>query len=133
MTEDAELLSRYAADHSEAAITELIQRHVDLVHSAALRLVSGDAHGAQDVTQQVFAELAQQAHRLTKHPALVGWLYTTTRRIAMHTNRTEQRRKTREQEAHAMTELLRETAPDEDWDQLRPVLEDAMHDLGEKD
>jgi RNA polymerase sigma factor (sigma-70 family) len=133
MTEDAELLSRYAADHSEPAITELIQRHVDLVYSAALRLVSGDAHRAQDVTQQVFVELTRNARKLAGHPALVGWLYTTTRRIAMHTNRTEQRRKNREQEAHAMTELLRETAPDEDWDQLRPVLEEAMHDLGEKD
>jgi RNA polymerase sigma factor (sigma-70 family) len=133
MSKDAELLSRYVEDHSEAAITELIQRQVDLVYSAALRLVSGDTHRAQDVTQQVFSELAQQARRLTKHPALVGWLYTTTRRIAMHTNRTEQRRKTREQEAHAMTGLLREPVAGEDWDHLRPVLEDAMHDLAEKD
>jgi RNA polymerase sigma factor (sigma-70 family) len=133
MNEDAELLSRYAAEQSEAAITELIQRHVDLVHSAALRLAGGDAHRAQDITQQVFTELARQARRLSKHPALVGWLYTTTRRIALHTHRTEQRRKVREQEAHAMTELLRETDPPADWDHLSPLLEDAMHHLAEKD
>ncbi len=32
-----------------------------------------------------------------------------------------------------MNELVRELAPEPDWDQLRPVLDDAMHDLGEKD
>ena len=42
MNEDAELISCYAADGSEAAFAELTRRHVDLVYSAALRLVNGD-------------------------------------------------------------------------------------------
>jgi len=133
MSEDAELLRRYAVEHSEAAFTELIRRHVDLVYSAALRLVNGDAHRAQDVTQQVFADFARQAKRLMEHPAPVGWLYTTTRLTALRTIRTEQRRSAREQEATTMNELLREPTPEPDWDHLRPVLEDAMHELGEKD
>ncbi len=131
MSEDAELLRRYATAQSEAAFAELVQRHVDLVFSAALRLVNGDAHRAQDVTQQVFGELARQARRLVTHPALAGWLYTTTRLVAWRAIRSEQRRKLREVEANTMTELLREPAPD--WEHLRPVLEDAMHQLGEKD
>ena len=81
MSEDAELLGRYASEHSESAFIELIRRHVDLVYSAALRLSGGDAHRAEDVTQQVFTELARQAQHLAKHPALAGWLYTTTRRV----------------------------------------------------
>jgi RNA polymerase sigma factor (sigma-70 family) len=133
MSEDAELLRRYATEHSEAAFTELIRRHVDLVYSAALRLVNGDVHRAEDVTQQVFAEFARQARNLARHPAPTGWLYTTTRLIALHTIRTERRRTTREREAHTMTELLRPPDPETDWNQLRPVLEDAMHDLGEND
>lgn len=133
MSEDAELLRRYAAEQSEAAFAELIRRHVDLVYSAALRLVNGDAHRAQDVTQQVFAEFARQAKRLARHPALAGWLYTTTRRCALRHIRTEQRRSVREQEATAMNELRRESTPEPDWDRVRPVLEDAMHELGEKD
>ncbi len=133
MTEDAELINRYAADRSEAAFAELTRRHVDLVYSAALRLVNGDVHSAQDVTQQVFTEVARQAKRLARHPALVGWLYTTTRLMALRVNRTEQRRKAREQEANTMNELLHHDEPPADWNQLRPVLEDAMHELDDQD
>src|SRR5437762_4513495 len=133
MNEDAELLRQYATDRSEAAFTELIRRQVDLVYSAALRLMNGDVHRAQDVTQQVFSELARKAKRLTRHPALAGWLYTTTRLMALRATRTEQRRTAREQEANAMNELLREPGLEQDWKHLGPVLEDAMHELGEKD
>lgn len=108
MNEDADMLHRYAAEHSEAAFGEFTRRHVDLVYSAALRLVHGDAASAEDVTQQVFAEVARNATRLARHPALVGWLYTATRLLALRMNRTEQRRKRREQEAHTMNELLHE-------------------------
>ncbi len=133
MTEDAELLSRYAADQSEAAFAELTRRHLDLVHSAALRLMNGDVHAAEDVTQQVFTEVARQAKRLARHPALVGWLYTTTRQMASRRNRTEHRRQAREQEAHMMNQLLHDDPPATDWNQLRPVIEDAMHELNDRD
>src|SRR5439155_6076881 len=133
MNEDAELLRQYATDRSEAAFTELIRRQVDLVYSAALRLMNGDIHRAQDVTQQVFSELAQQAKCLTRHPALAGWLYTTTRLTALRAKRTEQRRTARERDANAMNELRREPGPEQAWKHLGPVLEDAMYDLGEKD
>ncbi len=133
MREDTELLSRYAADHSEADFAELIRRHMDLVYSAALRLTGGDFHRAQDVTQLVFSELARQANRLRNHPALVGWLYTTTRWVALRVRRTEQRRQAREQEAHTMIELLREPDSESNGDDLFPVLEEAMHELGATD
>ena len=41
MSEDAELLRCYATENSETAFAELIRRHVDLVYSAALRLMNG--------------------------------------------------------------------------------------------
>lgn len=133
MTDDAELLSRYAAEQSEAAFAELTRRHVDLVHSAALRLMNGDVHAAQDVTQQVFTEVARQAKRLARHPALVGWLYTTTRLMALRMNRTEQRRQAREQEANMMNQLLHDDTPPVDWNRFRPVIEEAMHELDDQD
>ena len=133
MSDDVELLSRYAAEQSEAAFAELTRRHVDLVHSAALRLMNGDRQAAEDVTQQVFTEVARQAKRLARHPALVGWLYTTTRHMALRMNRTEQRRQAREQEATMMNQLLHDDSPPADWNQLRPVIEDAMHELNDRD
>ena len=82
MLTDAELLRRCAEETSEAAFAELVQRNGDLVYSAALRQVGGDAHRAQDVAQVVFTTLARKAASLTKHPVLAGWLYTTTRLAA---------------------------------------------------
>src|ERR1017187_3174377 len=133
MSEDAELLRRYCVEHSEAAFTEWVRRHVDLIYSAALRLMNGDAHRSSDLTQQVFIEFARQARRLIGHPAPAGWLYTTTRLVALRTIRTDQRRRAHEHEATTMNELLRVPTPEPDWVLLRPVLEDAMHELGEKD
>lgn len=55
---DAELLRSYVRDHSEPAFTELVRRHIDLVHSAAQRMVR-DSHLAEEVTQHVFIALAK--------------------------------------------------------------------------
>ncbi len=57
---DAQLLRAYAESRSEASFAELVRRHIDLVHSAAFRMV-GDAHLARDVTQGVFVALAKDA------------------------------------------------------------------------
>ena len=133
MTDDTSLLGRYAADRSEEAFAELTSRYVGLVYSAAVRLMHGDVQSAQDVTQQVFTELARGADRLARHPALEGWLYTTTRLTALKLNRTDQRRKAREQKATMMNELLQDDGPPADWSQLSPVIEEAMHELNEED
>jgi RNA polymerase sigma factor (sigma-70 family) len=129
---DSELLKCYAETRSEAAFAELVQRHIDLVYSAALRQVGGDAHLAKDVTQTVFADLARKASSFTPS-ILAGWLYTSTRFAAAKMIRTEQRRQAREQEAYSMEELLREAAPEPSWDQIRPVLDEAMHELAESE
>src|SRR6188768_785292 len=102
---DGDLLQRYLRDHSEAAFEELVQRHIGLVYSSALRQVDNDTHRAQDVTQTVFTDLARKAAKLSRHPSLTGWLYTSTRFAAATVIRTELRRSIREQEAQAMQEI----------------------------
>jgi RNA polymerase sigma factor (sigma-70 family) len=133
MTPDGELLGRYAETKSEEAFEELVRRHIDLVYSAALRQVNGDAALAQDVAQTVFANLAHKAAFLSRRPVLAGWLYTSTRFAAANSVRTEHRRRTREQEAQAMHELLDPPYPDPDWEKLRPLLDKVMHELKDAD
>jgi len=102
---DQQLLREYAEHRSEAAFAELVRRHIDLVHSAAVRMVC-DSHLAQDVTQWVFVALARQAGQLSRRPVLSGWLHRTARNIAAETVRADVRRRAREQEAAAMNDLL---------------------------
>src|SRR5215472_10216369 len=133
MTTDGELLGRYSEAGSEESFGELVRRHLDLIYSAALRQVNGDAHLAQDVTQSVFCDLARKASTLKDRPTLAGWLYTSTHHAAASAVRAAQRRHTHEQEAHAMQELLRNPEPELDWESFRPMLDDAMQELNEGD
>lgn len=133
MATDAELLSRYAVRHDERAFGALVQRHLTLVYSVALRQVGGDAHLAQDVTQRVFTDLARKAPELSRRVALGGWLCRATHFAASDLVRAERARRTREQEAQLMQELSRELNAAADWDKLRPVLDIAINELGETD
>jgi RNA polymerase sigma factor (sigma-70 family) len=130
---DAELLKRYADTGCEASFTELVKRYVDLVHSAAIRQVGGDAALAQDVTQTVFIDLARKASSISSRTILSGWLYTSTRFAAAKAVRSEQRWHAREREAFTMQELTGPAASDKEWIELRPVLDEAMHGLSERD
>lgn len=66
---DAQLLHAYAESHSEAAFNELVRRHVDLVYSAARRMVCGP-HLTEDVTQAAFVALAKSAGQLLNRPVI---------------------------------------------------------------
>jgi RNA polymerase sigma factor (sigma-70 family) len=131
MTDDADLLRAWAEERSERAFTELVQRHLRLVHAVALRQVGGNTHLAEDIVQQVFLRLAQNAGTLTRHPVISGWLHRTTRYVAIDTLRREQRRRAREQEAELMNK--HSTPPAADGDALRPVLDEAIAELDARD
>ncbi len=124
---DQQLLREYASRRSESAFAEIVRRHIDLVYSAALRLVGG-AQAAEDVTQMVFMALARQASQLTRHPALSGWLHCTTRNVAAKTVRSDVRRQVREEEAAVMNELLANDAT-AIWEHIAPHLDAALGEL----
>jgi DNA-directed RNA polymerase specialized sigma24 family protein len=113
---DGELLRRYAEERSEEAFADLVRRHVDLVYSAALRQVNGDAHLAQDVAQMVFTELSRRAAPLSRRPMLAGWLYTCAHFCAAKAVRSERRRHSREQAA--MHELFGNHESEPDWEKI---------------
>jgi RNA polymerase sigma factor (sigma-70 family) len=128
MADDMELLREFAAHDSQEAFELLLNRHVHLVYSTALRLVRNPAL-ADEVTQTVFIILARKAGRLGSKVVLSGWLYRTTQFAAARALRTEFRRREREREAIEMqTEKINST-----WEELAPLLDRAMARLGEAD
>jgi RNA polymerase sigma factor (sigma-70 family) len=130
--DDAALLRSFADHGDEHSLGVLIQRHMGFVYSVALRRVNGDTHHAQDVSQQVLADMGRKAKELSRHPALKAWLFTATRYAAGKLMIAEQRRRARE-EAHSMNETHRQDAPPVEWDRLRPVLDEALDHLGNRD
>ncbi len=131
MQDDRQLLERYANELSEAAFGELVRRYVNFVYSVALRRASGNAAQAQDVAQLVFTDLARKARSLPKDVVLAGWLHRATRFAVAQMHRAERRRRARELEAVEMNALKSEPAPV--WEDLRPVLDEALDRLGRTD
>ncbi|NOS68501.1 MAG: sigma-70 family RNA polymerase sigma factor [Verrucomicrobia bacterium] len=130
---DLKLLKRYTHDSAEDAFAEIVRRHVDLVHSAALRQVRS-LQLAEEVAQSAFTDLARNAAKLidttrSTH-VLTAWLYQVTRRTAIDVVRREARRQLREQIA---TEMNAMNATTEDWTHIEPILDEAMHELDETD
>lgn len=131
MTETQQLLANYTTSGSEAAFRDLVSRYVDLVYSAAIRLVNGDTHLAEDVTQTVFADLARLGRTLSRDVMLGGWLHRHTCFVASKTLRTERRRQERERQAVAMNTLEDHSAAN--LASLAPVLDEAVNQLSAED
>ena len=123
-------MREYLDGGSERAFQGIVQRHVDLVYSTALRRLS-DAGLAEEVTQNVFVTLARKAPFLSRDVALAAWLHRTTLLEARHRLRGELRRKRREETAIAMSTTLREE--DSLLKSLSPVLDEALMELREKE
>jgi RNA polymerase sigma factor (sigma-70 family) len=128
---DHELLAEFARVNSEAAFTELVSRHADLVYSVALR-ESGNAQSAEEITQAVFVVLARKAGSLSPRISLPGWLHQTSRLTARNYRRGEVRRIRREQEAfmESSNTVIEEAAS---WQSIAPLLDEALGRLGADD
>lgn len=92
---DQELIQQFAAQGSDEAFRQLVERYSGLVYYTALRQL-GNTHAAQEVTQAVFIALAQKAAGLSRNTRLSGWLFRTTRFAARNFLREQARRQQRE-------------------------------------
>jgi|SRR5579862_2831710 len=129
--DDLSLLREYARSQSEPAFSELVARHVNLVYSVALRQVQ-NPHVAEEITQAVFIILSRKAGGLGDKVILPGWLCRTARFVSNRALREQSRRRHREEESH-MQSLANEPAADKTWEDIAPLLDTAMHGLGQKD
>jgi RNA polymerase sigma factor (sigma-70 family) len=132
MTDPQTLLVEYAANGSEAAFRELAARYTDLVYSSAVRLVDGDTHQAEDVTQMVFADLARLARTFSAEVLLGGWLHRRTCHVAANLRRSERRRQHRERQAAQMMNAQEDHA-EARMEHLAPILDDAINQLNAAD
>jgi RNA polymerase sigma factor (sigma-70 family) len=131
MTDSQKLITEYVENGSEAAFRELVSRYVNLVYSAALRLVDHDAHLAEDVVQMVFADLARMARTLSGEVMLGGWLHRHTCFVAAKTMRGERRRQSRERQAVEMNAL--QAYSEVNFSLVAPLLDEAINELGDLD
>lgn len=147
LMDDFELLREYSLRGSQRAFGEVVARHIDMVHSAAIRQVR-DAHLAEDVAQAVFIILARKAGSLPPGTIVSAWLLTATRYASANALRMRARRQRHETRAgedmrHSWTRMLaRRGAPgpdggadrwDDRWDEVAPQLDGAVAQLGKVD
>ncbi len=128
-TDDRDLLREYAERHSEKAFATLVNRHVNLVYSVALRQVRSP-HLAEEVAQSVFTDLARNAGELSPDTILTAWLYRVAYRTAIDVVRSESRRQFREQKAIEMAAMDSGTS---DWSLVEPLLDKGMETLEDAD
>jgi RNA polymerase sigma factor (sigma-70 family) len=127
---DRQLLERYADRRDEAAFTALVRRHGPLVLSVCRRLLH-DGHAAEDAFQATFLVLARRAGSLGRPESLGPWLHGVAARVARKARSRALRRRAIEQEA--ATQAATAHDPEElVWQDLRPVLDEAVGGLPEK-
>jgi len=129
---DGELLQEYGSTRCDDVFAQIVNRHAPWVYSSALRQV-GSPTAAQDITQAVFIILARKAATLRRETVLSGWLFRAARYAAVDVLRSESRRLKREQEAVAMQLDNRCETPEAGWEQVAPLLDEALAGLGAKD
>jgi RNA polymerase sigma factor (sigma-70 family) len=131
MPTDTDLLQAYVETDDQAAFATLIGRYLRQVYAVA-QLRTGSHELSEEVTQRVFCDLARKSSVLRFHPRLEGWLFKTTRYLAIDSLR----KRCREQRLSSqLLSMADHTAQDENipWEKLRPLLDSALDSLKPRD
>jgi RNA polymerase sigma factor (sigma-70 family) len=130
--QDQELIQAYVKTGDEAAFAELAGRHLNLAYSAALRIAAGNHALAEEAVQKAFLLLARKAPRFSGSVNISGWIYQTACNCARDITRSERRREFYEKKG-ALMHLNSDADAEPLWQQLAPVLDEAISELPEKD
>jgi RNA polymerase sigma factor (sigma-70 family) len=119
---DAELLQEYASDNSQAAFQTLVERHLPLVYSVALRQV-GDSALAENISHVVFILLARKSDQLAQEAILPDWLFHSTLEVVGNSLRGKQNHQLSKQKAQQFHKFR----PIDTWER---VVDNALVHLG---
>lgn len=98
ITNDQVLLCQFVEKRDQQAYSALVNRYAAMVYGVCRRTLEENHAKVDEATQGVFLLLAQKAGSLRSHGDLNNWLYWTARNVARYLNRTERRRRRRENE-----------------------------------
>lgn len=129
---DPELLADWLGRHRESAFQALVARYAGLVHATAKR-TCGDDSMAAEASQLTFIALAQKAKSLTSCGSLGGWLHLTAMMQAKNLIRKSQRENRKRQLLQATMETGQPHASNDIWQEMKPVLDEALASLSEND
>ncbi len=136
-TTEQSLLRRYVQHGDENAFASLVDALGGLVFTQALRK-TGDPSTAEEVTQNIFALLAQKGAALAEHPSLLAWVQKATHFQALRATAKERNRRRlmkvyqSEVDAHSSGNVSTMEAGAVPQDHL-PLLDEALAALPEKD
>jgi RNA polymerase sigma factor (sigma-70 family) len=126
---DGQLLERYVATHDQDAFAALVERYGPLVFGVCERVLR-HSHDAEDAFQATFVVLARRAATLDGRGSLGNWLYAVAYRTAIKARQSAARRRARElQVLNMSTGLSRDEEAQEEWSDLRPLLDEELNQL----
>ncbi|HEV2694422.1 MAG TPA: sigma-70 family RNA polymerase sigma factor [Verrucomicrobiae bacterium] len=129
---DFEWLQQFARAGNQNAFRDIVGRHINLVFATALHK-TGDAGGAEEISQNVFGILARKAWQFAPNDSLPAWLHKTTLLESKSWLRGEMRRRRREQAAVELGTTMKTSEEQAAFNALVPLLDEALMSLREKD
>jgi RNA polymerase sigma factor (sigma-70 family) len=127
-TSDAELLAKFIRSRDAAALEALVRRHAPMVWGVCRRLLNH--HDAEDAFQATFLVLVRRSASLRSGDQVANWLHGVARQTALKARSAAARRFAREKSMVDLPEPA--AAPEESWDDLRPVLDQELSRLPAK-
>jgi RNA polymerase sigma factor (sigma-70 family) len=125
---DGQLLASFIDQRDEAAFEALVHRHGPMVFGVCRRLVRNH-HDAEDAFQATFLVLARKASSVRPPERLAGWLHGVALRIALKAKAMTAKRRAREKQVTQVPDP--ETAQQDQWCDLRPLLDQELSGLPE--